>query len=108
MTHWFRLLRIISVKSLRLNQQENNRCEDGNVNPMEYNVDIFTTTFNLGGVCTKKASEDLSKVVFSILNIQKCGSNKDNLESCISVYNHAFAFPELVAIPATKRGMGGG
>ena len=30
-----------------------------------------------------------------------------NLGSCISVYNHAFAFPELVAIPATKRGNGG-
>ncbi|KAL4573335.1 hypothetical protein LXL04_020136 [Taraxacum kok-saghyz] len=29
---------------------------------------------------------------------------KINLGSCISVYNHAFAFPELVAIPATKRG----
>ncbi|KAL4554766.1 hypothetical protein LXL04_037370 [Taraxacum kok-saghyz] len=26
---------------------------------------------------------------------------KINLGSCISVYNHAFAFPELVAIPAT-------
>ncbi|KAL4557069.1 hypothetical protein LXL04_035239 [Taraxacum kok-saghyz] len=42
-----------------------------------------------------------------ILNIQKCGSNKDKRGSCISVYNHAFAFPELVAIPATKRGNGG-
>ncbi|KAL4564671.1 hypothetical protein LXL04_028739 [Taraxacum kok-saghyz] len=28
--------------------------------------------------------------------------------SCVSVYNHAFAFPKLVAIPATKRGNGGG
>ncbi|KAL4575276.1 hypothetical protein LXL04_022118 [Taraxacum kok-saghyz] len=36
------------------------------------------------------------------------GSNKDNLESCISVYNHAFVFPLSVAIPATKRGNGGG
>ncbi|KAL4585634.1 hypothetical protein LXL04_010257 [Taraxacum kok-saghyz] len=43
-----------------------------------------------------------------ILNIQKCGSNKYSLGSCISVYNHTFAFPELVAIPATKRGNGGG
>ncbi|KAL4581966.1 hypothetical protein LXL04_006500 [Taraxacum kok-saghyz] len=43
-----------------------------------------------------------------VLNIQKCGSNKDSLGSCISVYNHAFAFPELVTIPATKRGNGGG
>ncbi|KAL4564657.1 hypothetical protein LXL04_028725 [Taraxacum kok-saghyz] len=34
-------------------------------------------------------------------------SDKDNLESCISVYNHAFAFPLSVAIPATKRGNGG-
>ncbi|KAL4579582.1 hypothetical protein LXL04_015735 [Taraxacum kok-saghyz] len=26
--------------------------------------------------------------------VPKCGSNKDSLESCISVYNHAFTFPE--------------
>ncbi|KAL4567609.1 hypothetical protein LXL04_023198 [Taraxacum kok-saghyz] len=32
---------------------------------------------------------------------------KIDLGSCISVYNHVFAFPELVAIPATKRGNGG-
>ena len=28
-------------------------------------------------------------------------------EDRAGVYNHAFAFPELVAIPATKRGNGG-
>ncbi|KAL4591066.1 hypothetical protein LXL04_004014 [Taraxacum kok-saghyz] len=38
----------------------------------------------------------------------KPGSNKNSLGSYISMYNHAFAFPELVAIPATKRGNGGG
>ncbi|KAL4584344.1 hypothetical protein LXL04_008943 [Taraxacum kok-saghyz] len=42
-----------------------------------------------------------------ILNIQKCGNNKDGLGSCISVYNHAFAFPLTVEVPATERGNGG-
>ncbi|KAL4562368.1 hypothetical protein LXL04_034570 [Taraxacum kok-saghyz] len=37
----------------------------------------------------------------------RCGSNKYNLESCISVYNHAFAFPLSVEVPATKRGKWG-
>ncbi|KAL4555495.1 hypothetical protein LXL04_038116 [Taraxacum kok-saghyz] len=38
---------------------------------------------------------------------QSAEAIKINLGSCISVYNHAFAFPELVAIPATKRGKWG-
>ncbi|KAL4577089.1 hypothetical protein LXL04_013191 [Taraxacum kok-saghyz] len=59
----------------------------------------------------KKELVGLRKEVIDVkkkMGGQKCGSNKDSLGSCISVYSHAFAFPVLATIPATKREKGGG
>ncbi|KAL4561536.1 hypothetical protein LXL04_033703 [Taraxacum kok-saghyz] len=42
-------------------------------------------------------NENMFEVDGSMIDGWPCGNNKDNLGSCISVYNHVFVFPLLAA-----------
>ncbi|KAL4586786.1 hypothetical protein LXL04_011430 [Taraxacum kok-saghyz] len=60
--------------------------------------------YEIGGVLGFSVTADCTRVVWNPHG--SCAIHMGR--SYVSVYNHAFAFPELVAIPATKMGNGGG
>ncbi|KAL4568040.1 hypothetical protein LXL04_023641 [Taraxacum kok-saghyz] len=69
---------------------------------------VTARTFSKYSVSTLADARLLVKSNYLIKVHVTAEAIKINLGSCISVYNHAYAFPELVAIPATKRGNWGG